>query len=68
MSIKETLADTGREIEMMRAGTDAIMSALDKLANAMDAGPGGEPAVLHPNESTILYRMLTEVVGVRHRY
>lgn len=40
-------------------------SALEKLKASMDGGPDGPPASLTAAESTTLYRLLTEVVGVK---
>ena len=54
------------DMEMAASLNRSINSALDKLQTSMDDGPDGDPAVLTPAEATTLYRILTEVYGVKH--
>lgn len=41
-----------------------VQSALVKLKASMDDGPGGENATLTPSESCLVYRLLTENLGL----
>jgi hypothetical protein len=43
-----------------------VNNALDKLKASMDTGPGGDNAVLAADEATLVYRLITERLGVIH--
>lgn len=46
--------------------TSVIYRALDKLKASMMDGPEGKPAELTPEEATMVYRALTESLGIPH--
>lgn len=56
---EKTMADT----ELRRL----LLSALDKLGDGMDRGPDGGAVELTPAEATLLYRVMTENLGIEHR-
>jgi hypothetical protein len=51
--------------EQMDTLQDLVVSALDKLKAAKDEGPGGTVELTNA-EATVIYRVLTEQMGVTH--
>jgi len=52
--------------EQMNALVTSMASALDKLKAGMESGPEGDPVSLTPAEATVVYRLLTEQLGILH--
>lgn len=57
------MIDKDREIEDILIVS--IKSAAKKMKASMDEGPDGPPCVLTSSEATIIYRVLTEQMGLR---
>ena len=57
------MQDEDREI--VDIVTQTMRNAMRKMRAARDGGPSCGDVVLTANEATIIYRMMTEVVGVR---
>jgi hypothetical protein len=55
-----------RYLENLQHVQGEIQSGLDKLKAGMCEGPNAK-VTLTSNEGTILYRLLTEQLGVKHR-
>jgi hypothetical protein len=51
--------------EFQKILVDSINSAGIKLGRAMRQGPEGPGATLTPEEATVVYRILTEKLGMR---
>jgi hypothetical protein len=56
---------TDEDQEIVDILTSSIQSAARKMRASMSEGPDGPDCILTANEATIIYRILTEQVGLR---